>query len=341
MVNKHSDNEIIKTDIEKLKGELDSVHKFVAGKRILITGGSGFIGSYLCEVLSRLGGNIICIDNLSSGKLENILYLKKEKNFRFVKHDIKYPFSKYKCDIIFHLASRAARKEWENYPVDVILTNSTGSYNTLELARKNDALVVFASTSEIYGNPTIVPTPESYNGNVNCINSRSAYDESKRFAESLFIGYAKQFGLKIKIARIFNTYGPRLVSGIYGRVISRFIQQALTNKPITVYGDGYQTRSFNYIADTIDGLIRVFSFGKNRDVYNIGNDKEVSIIKVVELIKNIIKSGSPIVFRQLPEDDPIRRRPDLSKAQKILNYYPKISLEHGLKRTIEWYRNSS
>jgi UDP-glucuronate decarboxylase len=332
-------DEIIIKDLENI---LNSIEKdFFKGKNFLVTGGAGFIGSWICDALIKLNANVTCLDNLSSGKNENIDHLFKYENFKFINKDVtKYSGEENKrYDYILHLASRASPEEYQKYPIETILANSLGSLNMLELARKNNSIILFSSTSEIYGDAKIIPTPEEYWGNVNPIGPRSCYDESKRFSEALFIAYQKQYGLDTRILRIFNTYGPRIrADGFYARVIPRFIIQALNNKDITVYGNGTQTRSFCYISDTIEAIIlTIYKKEAKNEVINIGNPKEIKIIEIAEKIKLLTKSNSKIIFKPLPPDDPKRRCPDISKAKKILNWYPKIELDEGLIKTIQWF----
>jgi nucleoside-diphosphate-sugar epimerase len=306
--------------------------------KILVTGGSGFIGSHLCEYLLKKGNEIICIDNLSSGKKENIKHLLRSKNFRFIEHDISEPLQlNAHIDQIYHLASRASPLDFKKYAVEIMMANSFGTYNMLNLARKNRAKFLFASSSEVYGDPLEHPQKETYWGNVNPIGVRSCYDESKRFGEALTMAFHRKFGVDVKIARIFNTYGERMYFD--GRVICTFIKQALKNEPITVFGDGKQTRSFCYVGDMVEGLVKLMNSEYN-DVFNLGSPYEIRINDLANLVKKIANSKSKIVFRPLPEDDPKKRNPDISKARKKLGWKPKIDLENGLKKTIEWYKNN-
>lgn len=306
----------------------------------LITGGTGFIGSYLCEELVK-DGEVVCLDDFSSGRKENIIHLTNNKNFTLLKQDITKELNlNKKIDVVYHFASPAAPPQFIQYPVKTALTNAIGSYNVLELARKNDSKVMLASTSEIYGDSEVIPTPESYKGIVSSIGPRACYDESKRFSEALFKAYEKQYGIDIRIIRIFNTYGPRIrEDSIYGRVIPRFIIQALRNEDITVYGDGTQTRSFCYISDLTKAIMLVSRSKEARgEVYNIGNPDEISIIDLAKLIKELMKSKSKIGFLPLPEDDPKRRCPNISKISK-LGWKPEISLEQGLVEVINFFKN--
>ena len=354
-------NEIVKQGIEKIKKNLDM--GFAEGKTVLISGGSGFLGSWICDVLVESKANVICVDNLVSGRKENISHLIGKENFEFVQHDIANPiFFDEKIDFVMHLASRASPFEFKEYPIQILKANTLGIWVALGIAKKHGARFLYASTSEVYGNPSIVPTPETYNGNVNPIGPRSCYDEAKRCGESYVIAYKIQHNLDTRIARIFNTYGPRMRSDdIYGRVVPRFIEQALKGEPITVFGDGHQTRSFCYVTDQVEGLLRLantFSFYKRKpvlkeklkkesdkkegsevggEVVNIGSDKEITILELAKLIQELTNSSSEIVFSELPKDDPRRRKPDISKAKNILKWVPKVGLEEGLERTIEWF----
>lgn len=310
--------------------------------RILVTGGSGFIGSWLCETLVALGAEVTCLDNLSSGKLENIKHLTNYENFRFVKADIAY-FEPKGFDCIIHAASLPSPEDYIRRPVEAMLPNSVGLLNCLEACRKEDSRILYTSTSEVYGDAEVIPTPEDYWGRVNPIGLRSCYDEAKRFGEALCMAYFREYDLDVRVARIFNCYGPRIdVESKYARVIPRFIIQALRNEPITIHGDGKQTRSFTYITDTIDGLIKmIVTESVKGEVINIGSEDEISIIELAKLIIRLAASSSKIVFTQARPDDPRRRRPDITKARKLLAWEPKIKLEDGLKYTIEWFKGRS
>ncbi|NVM05190.1 MAG: SDR family oxidoreductase [Candidatus Helarchaeota archaeon] len=328
----------IETILNNLKNEFD-----IDQKNILVTGGAGFLGSWICDILVEKRANVICLDNFTSGLKENISHLFDEDNFEFINHDITQPihFDK-KLDLILHLASRASPFEFEKFPIQILKANTLGTWIVLGIAKGNSCPLLFASTSEIYGNPPPekVPTPEEYYGNVNPIGPRSCYDEAKRAGEAFVISYYLQHNLDVRIVRIFNTYGPRMRSGdVYGRVIPRFIEQALKNQPITVFGDGTQTRSFIFVSDEVEAIIRAALLPSARGkVMNIGSEMEFKIIDLAKIIKNLTKSSSEITFNPLPKDDPLRRSPDISKAKKILNWEPKISLVKGLELTIEWYR---
>jgi len=304
--------------------------------KVLVTGGSGFIGSHLIDRL--IGKNeIVCVDNLSTGKCENVEHLMSHENFKFVERDVKKPLElNEKIDEVYHLASRASPVDFEKFPIDILLTNSLGTYHMLELARKNKARLLFASTSEVYGDPERHPQREDYWGNVNSIGMRSCYDESKRFGESLVMSYKRKFGMDVRIARVFNTYGSRMRSDD-GRVIPNFITQALRNEPITIYGKGKQTRSFCHVSDMVDGLTRLMN-SKRTEPVNLGNPDEIKILDLAKLIRKMCNSKSEIVFERMPENDPFRRRPDIGKARKHLNWNPRTDLETGLKMTIDWFK---
>jgi UDP-glucuronate decarboxylase len=330
-------NTTMKDDIKTVLQNISPVD--FKGKTALVTGGAGFLGSWMCEVLTSQKARVICLDNLSSGLKANIEQLLQNDNFQFMERDITEPlYIKDRVDLVLHLASRASPFEFEHFPLEILRANTLGTVNALEIAREHKSVFLFASTSETYGNPSLVPTPESYYGNVNAIGPRGCYDESKRCGEAYVVAYRKQYDLDIRIARIFNTYGPRIrPDGIYGRAIPRFISQALEGEPITVFGDGKQTRSFCYVTDQIEGLLRLALFEKARgQVINIGNDEEITVIDLAKMIKSITGSSSSITFGPLPQDDPQRRCPDITKAKQVLGWRPKVKLEDGLKKTIKW-----
>lgn len=304
----------------------------------LVSGGAGFIGSWLCESLLK-DFRVICLDDLSSGNEKNISTLRKDKNFKFFKHNIIKPLKiSEKVNYIFHLASRASPIDYQAYPIHTMLTNSIGTYNMLNIAKEKKARFLFSSTSEVYGDPIEHPQKESYWGNVNPIGIRACYDESKRFSEALTMTFMREFSIEVRIVRIFNTYGPRMKEDD-GRVISNFITQALKGKAITVYGNGSQTRSFCYISDMVDGIIKaMFSDKAMGEVINLGNPNEFEILELANLVKKLTNSRSKIIFKDLPEDDPKRRCPNIDKAKRLLNWEPKISLEKGLKRTIQYFK---
>ncbi len=300
------------------------------------------MGSWICDVLVEQGAKVICADNLSSGLNSNIRHLLDRMNFKFIRCDISEPIEldEKRVDLIMHLASRASPLEFDKFPIEIIRANTLGTMNMLELARKYNARFLFTSTSEVYGDAKVIPTPETYNGNVNPVGIRGCYDESKRCGEALCMAYLRQYNLDVRIARIFNTYGPRMrADGVYGRVIPRFITQALKNEPITIFGDGKQTRSFCYVTDQIEGLLRLAWFDECKgEVVNIGNPNEITILKLAEIIKEIANSDSEIKFCSPMPDDPRRRCPDITKAKTLLNWMPKIELEEGLRKTVEWFK---
>lgn len=304
---------------------------------ILIAGGAGFLGSHFCDLLIEKGHTVYCVDNLITGKKGNIQHLLNNKNFKFKKVDIVKIFSiKEKFDTVINFASIASPIYYNTYKIETLLVGSYGTYNLLELARENKAKFLFTSTSEIYGNPVISPQKETYWGNVNPIGARSMYDESKRFSEALIMNYHKVYGIDTKIVRIFNTYGPRMNIDD-GRVIPQFIYQALHNKPITVFGDGKQTRSLCFVSDLISGIYKLLMSKENLPI-NIGSPCELTIKKIAKIIIKLTNSKSKIVYKPLPEDDPKRRKPDITKAKQILKWQPKISLEEGLLKTIEYFK---
>ena len=308
-------------------------------KTILVTGGAGFIGSHLCKVLVDKGNKVICLDNLITGSKRNINQLLKRKNFEFINHDITEPFYRNQIDEIYNLACPASPIQYRNNPIKTIKTCTIGVINMLGLAKKNNAKILQASTSEVYGDPETHPQNECYNGNVNVMSPRACYDEGKRCAETLFMDYHREHNLDIRIVRIFNTYGPNM-SINDGRVVSNFICQAIQGKNITVNGTGKQTRSFLYVDDLINGLTAVMSnsFNYNHPI-NLGNPNEISINDLANRILKLLKSNSKIVFENLPEDDPKRRRPDISLAKKLINWEPKTSLNKGLENTVKFFSN--
>lgn len=330
-------DQIINEDITKIKDRIKG-YQF-SEKKVIITGAAGFIGSWICDLLISLGANLIAVDDLSTGRMKNIDHLSNQPNFDFEKCNVSKFQNKEKIDVILHLAGHASPEEYQIHPIETLKTSAIGTINIAELARKNDAKLLFASTSEVYGDAEVIPTPESYWGKVNPIGPRSSYDEGKRFAEALLIAYHKQYGLDVKIPRIFNTYGPRLrQDGIYGRAMSRFVMQALADEPITIYGDGKQTRSFCYITDTITGLILLINSDTSKgEVTNVGNTQEITILDLAEKIKAITKCKSPLIFQPLPKDDPRRRCPDTNKITRQTGWKSEISLDDGLSRTIDWF----
>jgi len=307
-------------------------------KTILVTGGAGFIGSHLCERLLDQGHYVIALDNFFSGSKDNVLHLMDNHRFELVRHDVTMPYFA-EVDEIYNLACPASPVHYQYNPIKTIKTSVMGAINMLGLAKRVKARILQASTSEVYGDPTVHPQPETYWGNVNPIGPRSCYDEGKRCAESLFVNYHQQNGVDIKIIRIFNTYGPRMRPDD-GRVVSNFIVQALRGEDITVYGDGTQTRSFQYVDDLIDGMLKMMETEDFTGPVNIGNPGEFKIIELAEMVLRMTGSKSKIVFKPLPKDDPIQRKPDISLAKEKLDWEPKIPLEEGLKRTIEYFKKT-
>lgn len=306
--------------------------------KIIVTGGAGFIGSHLCEYLLNQGHKVICIDNLITGKKENIEEFLGKKEFEFIEYDVTKPYlTEEKIDWIFHLACPASPADFEIYPVEILKVGSIGTLNMLELAKKQKSRFLLASTSEVYGDPEINPQGEDYWGHVNPIGIRSVYDESKRFAEALTMAYYRKHKVDTRIARIFNTFGPKMRLDD-GRVVPNFIDQALNNRPITVYGDGSQTRSFCYVSDEVEGLTKLMNSDHHLPI-NIGNTNEMTILEFAKKIKKLCNSKSEITFHPLPKDDPKQRRPNIKKAKTILEWEPKISLEEGLEKTIEYFKN--
>lgn len=303
--------------------------------RSIVTGGAGFLGSHLCDLLLKNGHDVICIDNLVTGNIRNIDHITSDR-FTYLKHDVTKPiYFGDKIDYIFHLASPASPVDYLELPIQTLKVGALGTYNMLGLAKEQGARFLLASTSEVYGDPLVNPQPESYWGNVNPIGPRGVYDEAKRYAEAITMAYHNHHKVDTRIARIFNTYGPRMRAGD-GRVVPNFINQALNNEDITVYGEGSQTRSFCYVSDLIEGIYRLMTVDFNEPV-NIGNPTELSILGFANEIIKITNSSSAIVYRDLPVDDPKVRRPDISRAKKLLGWEPKISLEEGLKETIRYF----
>ncbi len=306
-------------------------------KRILVTGGAGFIGSHLCKRLVEEGNDVICADNFFTGSKKNIESLFDRHNFELIRHDVTKELL-VEVDQIYNLACPASPVHYQYDPVKTINTSVMGAINMLELAKAVKARVLQASTSEVYGNPTVHPQPESYWGNVNPIGIRSCYDEGKRVAETLFFDYHRQYGVDIKVIRIFNTYGPNMNTND-GRVVSNFIVQALKGEDITIYGDGSQTRSFCYVSDLVDGMIRMMN---SRDGFtgpvNLGNPGEFSMLQLAEKVIELIGSNSKIIYKPLPQDDPTQRKPIIDLAKKELDWAPTIALDEGLARTIEYFK---
>ncbi|MCK9415218.1 SDR family oxidoreductase [Candidatus Dojkabacteria bacterium] len=306
-------------------------------KRILVTGGAGFLGSHLCERLLKDGNEVICLDNYFTGSKSNIIHLLSNPNFEIIRHDITFPYYA-EVDEIYNLACPASPIHYQRDPIQTTKTSVIGAINMLGLAKRLNIKILQSSTSEVYGDPKIHPQVESYWGNVNPIGLRSNYDESKRCAETLFMDYHRQNNIKTKIIRIFNTYGPRMHPND-GRVVSNFIVQALNNKDITIYGTGNQTRSFQYVDDLIEGMIRVMNTDDSFvGPINIGNPNEFTILELAEKVINLTNSKSKIIFKELPSDDPTQRQPNIDLAKKIINWEPKIQLEEGLIKTIEYFK---
>lgn len=306
----------------------------------IVTGGAGFIGSHLCEFLLEKQYQVFCIDNLVTGSIKNIEHMKNDSKFVFINQDITKDFSfTDEVDLVFHFASPASPVDYYKYPIETLRVGSIGTENVLKIAQKNNARFMLASTSEVYGDPKVHPQKESYWGNVNSIGPRSVYDEAKRYAEALTMAYHRKYNLDVRIARIFNTYGPRMKPDD-GRAVPNFIKQCLHNEPITIYGDGTQTRSFCYISDEIEGLVSLMMSEYTQPV-NIGNPEEHTILELAKIIKEISQSSSNLVYKDLPIDDPKCRRPDIIKAKELLNWYPKVKLRGGIETTIQWFKNNS
>jgi len=308
-------------------------------KRILVTGGAGFLGSHLCKRLLEMGNEVICVDNLYTGSKNNISHLFEEKKFEFIRHDITFPIY-LEVDEIYNFACPASPIHYQYNPVKTIKTSVHGAINMLGLAKRVGAKILQASTSEVYGDPEISPQSENYWGRVNPVGIRSCYDEGKRCAETLFFDYYRQHNLEIKVARIFNTYGPNM-NVEDGRVVSNFIVQALRGEDITIYGDGTQTRSFCYYSDLIDGIINLMDTNEKNITgpMNLGNENEFSVLNLAKNILKITSSNSKIIFKDLPIDDPKQRKPDVSYAKKIISWNPKIELIEGLTNTIKYFKN--
>ena len=306
-------------------------------KKILVTGGAGFLGSHLCDRLVEQGHHVLCVDNYFTGSKKNIEHLLNNPLFEVIRQDVCFPLY-VEVDEIYNLACPASPKYYQLDPIQTAKTSFLGAYNLLGLAKRTGAKILQASTSEIYGDPQVHPQTEDYWGNVNPIGIRSCYDEGKRAAETLFFDYHRQHGVRIKVMRIFNTYGPRMAADD-GRVVSNFITQALRNEPITIYGKGDQTRSFCYVEDTIEAMIRLME--TNDDVVgpvNVGNPREFTMLKLAEQVLKFTESNSILVYKDLPGDDPKQRRPDITMAQQVIDWSPKMDTDEGLKRTIRYFK---
>ena len=309
----------------------------LSSKKILVTGGAGFLGSHLCERLLESGHQVLCLDNYFTGDKRNVRHLLSNPYFELIRHDVTFPLY-VEVDEIYNLACPASPIHYQHDPVQTTKTSVHGAINMLGLAKRTGAKILQASTSEVYGDPVVHPQQESYWGNVNPIGLRSCYDEGKRCAETLFFDYHRQHDLRIKIMRIFNTYGPRMHPND-GRVVSNFIVQALSNKPITIYGDGKQTRSFCYVDDLIDGMVRLMESGDDfTGPVNIGNPREFTMLELAQVVLKVSDSNSELVFEPLPSDDPKQRRPDISLASEALSWQPSIQLEQGIERTVDYFK---
>jgi nucleoside-diphosphate-sugar epimerase len=317
---------------------------------IIVAGGAGFIGSHLCKRLLNEGNTVYCLDNFITGSKNNVQSLMDNPRFSLLEYDITQPLEDIKdrfaeVRFIFHLASPASpnkksERSYINYPIETMLANSVGTYHLLQFAKEKDAKFLFASTSEVYGNPSVSPQPESYFGNVNPNGIRSVYDESKRYGEAMTWAFRRKHTIDARIIRIFNTYGPFMQKDD-GRAVTAFINQALAGVPVTIFGEGDQTRSFCYVDDMVDGIIKaMFTDGTNGEVINLGNPDERKISEIATIVRDMIDTKTEIVHEDLPEDDPIKRKPDITKAQTLLGWNPSISLEEGLKKTIEYFRNT-
>jgi dTDP-glucose 4,6-dehydratase len=310
--------------------------------RIVITGGAGFLGSHLCEKLLDLGNDVVCLDNLLTGTTDNIAPLLGNGRFQFVKHDVtEYVYVAGPVDAVMHFASPASPRDYLEHPIKTLKVGALGTHKTLGLAKAKGARFLLASTSETYGDPLVNPQPESYWGNVNPIGVRGVYDEAKRFGEAMTMAYHRYHGVDTRIVRIFNTYGPRMRPHD-GRVVSNFIVQALAGEPLTVYGGGTQTRSLCYVDDEVEGIVRLLLAPLHDDVHepvNIGNPHELTILEIAERVRALTGSASPIVHEPLPLDDPKVRRPDIARARALLDWSPVISLDEGLRRTIDYFRS--
>ena len=310
----------------------------MTSRTILVTGAAGFLGSHLCDSLLAAGNSVIGVDNLSTGNIDNLSHLAREDRFSLLERDITKPFDAGKVDFIFNFASPASPIDYTRLGVETLLVGSAGTINTLDLARKYGAGHLHASTSECYGDPEVHPQVESYWGHVNPVGPRSVYDEAKRFSEAAVMAYHRYYGVDTHLVRIFNTYGPRLQPND-GRVISNFMMQALQGQPLTIYGDGSQTRSFCFVSDLIDGILRLSRSSEHLPV-NIGNPDEWTILECAHEVLAVTGANTGILFHPLPQDDPTRRRPDITRAREILGWEPKIKLRHGLEKSLEYFKAS-
>lgn len=309
----------------------------MASQTILVTGAAGFLGSHLCDALLAEGNSVVGVDNYSTGSQENLAHLAGNARYKFVEQDITRPFDPGKVDFVFNFASPASPIDYSRLGVETLMVGSAGTINALDLARKYNAGFLHASTSECYGDPEVHPQVETYWGNVNPIGPRSVYDEAKRFSEAAVMAYHRYYGVDTHLVRIFNTYGPRLQPSD-GRVISNFMIQALRGEPLTIYGDGSQTRSFCYVSDLIEGILRLARSSEHTPV-NIGNPNEFTILECARHVLAVTGSKSELVFKPLPQDDPTRRRPDITRARTLLNWEPTITLRQGLERSLDYFKN--
>jgi len=308
--------------------------------RVLVTGGAGFLGSHLCDRFLLEGFEVVVLDNLVTGRRNNLLHLVGNHRFEVLEADVCEPLASLAgpWDVVCHLASPASPKDYQQHSVETLRAGAVGAFNTLDLAREHGARYLLTSTSEVYGDPLVHPQREEYWGNVNPVGPRSMYDEAKRFGEALAMAYHRAYGVDVRIARIFNTYGPRMRADD-GRVVSNFIFQALEGQPLTVYGDGRQTRSLCYVSDTVEGLYRLATVKDPQErVVNIGNPHEMTMLELAALVRRLVGSEAPVVHQPLPQDDPTRRKPDISRAMRVLGWQPQVSVEDGLRRTIVYFQ---